>query len=39
VEELMQERGMAVDYATPNRWVLKHNPQLEAAFHRRMLPF
>ena len=35
VEELMQERGVAVDHATINRWVLKYSPQLEAAFHRR----
>jgi putative transposase len=35
VEELMQERGVAVDHATINRWVVKYNPQLEEAFHRR----
>ena len=35
VEELMQERGVAVDHATINRWVLKYSPQLEAAFHSR----
>jgi putative transposase len=34
VEELMQERGVAVDHATINRWVLKYSPQLEEAFHR-----
>ena len=34
-EELMAERGVAVDHATINRWVLKYSPQLEAAFHRR----
>jgi putative transposase len=33
VEELMQERGVSVDHATINRWVLKYAPQLEAAFH------
>jgi putative transposase len=38
VEELMQERGVAVDHATINRWVLKYSPQLEAAFHRRRQP-
>lgn len=38
VEELMQERGVSVDYATINRWVLKYAPQLEAAFHRRKRP-
>ncbi len=35
LEELMQERGVAVAHATINRWVLKYRPQLEAAFHRR----
>jgi len=38
VEELMQARGVAVDHATINRWVLKYSPQLEAAFHRRKRP-
>jgi putative transposase len=39
VEELMQERGVAVDHATLiNRWVLKYSPQLEEAFHRRKRP-
>jgi putative transposase len=38
VEELMQERGVSVDHATINRWVLKYSPQLEAAFHRRKHP-
>ena len=35
VEELREERGVAVDHATINRWVLKYSPQLEEAFHRR----
>jgi putative transposase len=35
VEELRQERGVSVDHATLNRWVLKDSPELEAAFHRR----
>jgi putative transposase len=38
IEELMQERGVAVDHATINRWVLKYSPQLEEAFHRRKRP-
>jgi len=38
VEELMQERGVSVDHATINRWVLKYCPPLEAAFHRRKRP-
>jgi putative transposase len=35
VEELLQERGVSVDHATINRWVLKYSPPLEEAFHRR----
>jgi putative transposase len=38
VEELMQERGVRVDHATIQRWVVKYSPQLEAAFHRRKRP-
>ena len=38
VEELMQEHGVAVDHSTVNRWVLKYNPRLEEAFHRRKCP-
>ena len=38
VEELMRERGVPVDHATVNRWVVKYSPQLEAAFHRRKRP-
>jgi putative transposase len=38
VEELMQERGVPVDHATINRWVLKYSPLLEAAFHHRKRP-
>ena len=35
VEELMEERGVSVDHATIQRWVVKYSPQLEAAFHHR----
>ena len=35
LEEMMAERGVAVDHSTVNRWVIKYSPQLEAAFHRR----
>jgi len=35
VEALMRERGVPVDHATVNRWVVKYSPSLEAAFHRR----
>jgi hypothetical protein len=38
VEERMQERGVTVDHATINRWLLKYSPQLEAACHRRKRP-
>ena len=38
VEELMQERGVSVDPATIQRWVLKYSAPLEAAFHRRKCP-
>jgi putative transposase len=38
VEVLMQERGMAVDHATVDRWVVQYSPLLEAAFHRRKRP-
>jgi putative transposase len=38
LEEMMQERGVAVDHSTIHRWVLKYSPQLEAAFHRRKRP-
>src|SRR2546422_4983328 len=33
VEELMEERGVPIDHATIQRWVVKYSPQLEAAFH------
>jgi putative transposase len=38
VEELMEERGISVDHATIQRWVVKHSPQREAAFHHRKQP-
>jgi putative transposase len=38
VEELMRERGVHVDHATVNRWVVKYSPHLEEAFHRRKRP-
>jgi putative transposase len=38
VEELMEERGVPVDHATIQRWVVKYSPRLEAAFHRRKRP-
>jgi putative transposase len=38
VEELMEERGVAVDHATIQRWVVKYSPPVEEAFHRRKRP-
>jgi putative transposase len=38
VEELMEERGVPVDHATIQRWVVKYSPQLEEAFLRRKRP-
>jgi putative transposase len=38
VEELMRERGVPVDHATVNRWVVKYSPPLEAAFHSHKRP-
>ena len=38
LEEMMEERGVEVDHATLNRWVLKYVPQLEAAFRARKRP-
>ena len=35
LEEMLQERGVAVDHSTIHRWVLQYSPQLKAAFHRR----
>jgi putative transposase len=38
VEERMAERGVTVDHATINRWVIKYSPQLAEEFHRRKQP-
>jgi putative transposase len=35
VEELMEERGVPVDHATIQRWVVKYSAQLAEVFHRR----
>jgi putative transposase len=34
----MRERGVPVDHATVNRWVIKYSPPLEEAFHRQKRP-
>ncbi len=38
LEELMSERGVQVDHATLNRWVIKYVPALEQAFRSRRRP-
>ena len=35
VEEMMAERGVAVDHATVHRWAIKILPVLAAVFRRR----
>jgi putative transposase len=37
-EEMRGERGVAVDHAPLNRWVLKDAPEVEKRFRRRPLP-
>ena len=34
----MEERGVALDHTTVQRWVVKYGPLLEEAFHRRKRP-
>lgn len=38
VEELLEERGVPIDHATVQRWVVKDSPLLEEAFPRRKRP-
>ena len=38
VEELMEARGVAVDHAILQRWVVQYRPPLEEALHRRTQP-
>jgi putative transposase len=35
LEEMKQERGVALDHSTIHRWVLKYAPQLEHTFRRQ----
>src|SRR3954466_12331406 len=35
LEEMMGERGVAVDHSTLNRWVIKYAPEWEKQFRRR----
>jgi len=37
-EERMEERGVSVDHAAIQSWVVQYSPQLEEAFHRRKRP-
>ncbi len=34
----MQERGVAVDHSTINRWVLKYTPELDKRIRRYLKP-
>jgi transposase-like protein len=38
LEEMMGERGVAVDHSTLNRWVIKYTPEFEKQFRRRQRP-
>jgi putative transposase len=38
VEALLEERGVPIDHATIQRWVVQYRPQLEEALHRRQRP-
>jgi putative transposase len=38
LEEMMQERGVAVDHSTLNRWVIKYALEFEKQFRRRRPP-
>jgi len=38
LEEMMGERGVAVDHSTLNRWVIKYAPEVEKVFRRHQRP-
>ena len=38
IEELLEERGIRVDHATVNRWIVKYSPALEAKFRQTKKP-
>ena len=38
LEEMMGERGVAVDHSTLNRWVIRYAPEVEKQFRRRQHP-
>ena len=35
LEEIMAERGVKVDHATLNRWVIKYSPEIAKAAQRK----
>ncbi|MCU8168597.1 IS6 family transposase, partial [Vibrio vulnificus] len=35
IEEIFKERGLGMDHATLQRWVLEYTPQLEKAFRKQ----
>ncbi len=35
IEELLKERGISVDHATIQRWVVKYSPKLESVFSQK----
>ena len=35
IEELMEERGIKLDHATVQRWVIKYTPLIEAEFRKK----
>ena len=35
IEEILKDRGLGVDHATIQRWVVKYTPLLEKSFHRK----
>src|SRR3954470_9960049 len=38
LEEMMGERGVAVDHSTLNRWVIRYAPEIEKHFRLRKRP-
>jgi len=38
LEEMMRERGVAVDHSTLNHWVIKYAPEFEKQFRRWQRP-
>ncbi len=36
IEELLEERGLNVDHATVNRWVIEYSPQLLKKFKKKI---